>query len=73
MTSFVLISKFKDKISGFNSAIDMGAGIGRIAKSLLVKRFKEVDLLEPAEIQINQARVNVPEIKNFYHESMQGF
>jgi len=28
----------------------MGAGIGRIAKKLLIPRFKEVDLLEPAEV-----------------------
>ena len=43
-----LLDEFKDHISGFNSAIDMGAGIGRISKELLIPRFKEVDLLEPA-------------------------
>ena len=40
--------KYKQKISGFDNAIDMGAGIGRISKALLTKRFKNVDLLEPA-------------------------
>ena len=73
MTSFVLISQFKDKISGFNTAIDMGGGIGRVSKALLTKRFKEVDLLEPAEVQINQAKIDVPEIRKFYNESMQSF
>ena len=43
-----LLDDFKGHISGFNSAIDMGAGIGRISKELLIPRFKEVDLLEPA-------------------------
>lgn len=60
MTSFVLIMKFKDKISSFENAIDMGAGIGRISKDLLLKRFKHVDLLEPAEVQMEGAKVNVP-------------
>ena len=53
-------------MSGFNSAIDMGAGIGRISKDLLCKRFKVVDLLEPAEIQMEEAKKNVPQIRNFY-------
>ena len=60
MTSFVLIMKFKQKISGFDNAIDMGAGIGRISKDLLLKRFKNVDLLEPAEVQMSEAKKNVP-------------
>ena len=47
-----MIEDFKDKISGFNTAIDLGAGIGRIAKATLIPRFSEVDLVEPAEIQI---------------------
>jgi AdoMet dependent proline di-methyltransferase len=45
-----MIDDFKDRISGFNTAIDMGAGIGRISKATLIPRFKEVDLVEPAEI-----------------------
>ena len=34
-----MIEDIKDRISGFNSAIDMGAGIGRIAKAILIPRF----------------------------------
>ena len=51
-TSFDLMTKFKHKFLGLNSAIDMGAGIGRISKAVLTKCFKEVDLLEPSETQI---------------------
>jgi hypothetical protein len=43
-----MIEMFKDRISGFANAIDCGAGIGRITKETLLKRFKHVDLLEPA-------------------------
>lgn len=49
-TSAAMIDEFKDRISGFMSAIDLGAGIGRISKTTLIPRFKEVDLVEPAEI-----------------------
>lgn len=45
-----MIKDFSDRISGFNSAIDLGAGIGRISKTTLIPRFKEVDLVEPSEI-----------------------
>ena len=43
-----MIEMFKDRISGFTNAIDCGAGMGRITKTTLLKRFKHVDLLEPA-------------------------
>lgn len=49
-TSASMINEFKDRISGFMTAIDLGAGIGRISKTTLIPRFKEVDLVEPAEI-----------------------
>jgi hypothetical protein len=55
-----MITDFSDRISGFKTAVDMGAGIGRIAKTTLVPRFTEVDLVEPAEIQIEKAKLNVP-------------
>ena len=59
-TSAKMITDFSDRISGFKTAVDMGAGIGRIAKTTLVPRFAEVDLVEPAEIQIEKAKLNVP-------------
>ena len=43
-----MIEMFKDRISGFTDANDCGAGMGRITKTTLLKRFKHVDLLEPA-------------------------
>ena len=54
-TSIELLRAYKNHISGFNRVIDMGAGIGRVTKALLIPRFKEVDILEPSEIQLNQA------------------
>lgn len=45
-----MISDFSKRISGFNSAIDLGAGIGRVAKATLIPVFTEVDLLEPAKV-----------------------
>lgn len=65
-TSAQMLQDFKDKISGFRTAIDMGAGIGRISKTTLLPKFQEVDLVEPAEIQIQKARENVPQIRKFY-------
>ncbi len=59
-TSGQMIDDMRDRISGFDRAIDLGAGIGRIAKTTLVPRFAAVDLLEPSEAQINKARENVP-------------
>ena len=49
-TSRKMISDFADRISGFRTAVDMGAGIGRIAKVTLLPKFEEVDLVEPAKI-----------------------
>ena len=39
ITSMAMIEKFKDRISGFQNAIDCGAGIGRITKETLLKCF----------------------------------
>lgn len=66
VTSLKMLEEFKDEISGFNSAVDLGAGIGRISKTTLLPRFKEVDLVEPAKIQIDKAKENVPQIRKFY-------
>jgi len=61
-----MIDEMAGAISGFNTAIDLGAGIGRIAKATLCPRFKEVDLLEPTEVQIGRAKEYVPEVRKFY-------
>ena len=64
--SLKMIEKFKDRISGFESAIDCGAGIGRITKETLLKKFKNVDLLEPAPTLIDEAKKQVPQVRSFY-------
>ena len=65
-TSRNMIVKFSKEISGFNKAIDCGAGWGRITKDVLVPKFKVVDLLDPAEEQVKKAREYVPEVRNFF-------
>ena len=69
-TSQKMLSDFADRISGFNTAVDMGAGIGRIAKVTLLPKFKEVDLVEPAVAQIDHAKENVPQIRKFYCQGL---
>lgn len=68
-----MIAKFDKEISGYNSAIDCGAGWGRITKEVLIPKFKEVDLLEPAPLQIEKAREYVPEVRNFFLMGLQAF
>ena len=65
-TSRCMIEEARPYISGFDQALDCGAGIGRIAKTTLLPVFKAVDLLEPAPVQIEEAKKNVPNVRNFY-------
>ena len=58
-------------ISGFDQALDCGAGIGRISKETLLPRFLDVDLLEASPVQIEGAKKNVPTVRNFFCEGMQ--
>ena len=41
-------------------AFDVGAGIGRITKELLLDHFEEVDLLDQSPKQIEEAKKYVP-------------
>ncbi len=68
-----MIDDFSERISGFRTAIDMGAGIGRISKVTLLPKFKEVDLVEPASVQLGKAKENVPQIRKFYLNGLQDF
>jgi len=68
-----MIKKYHNQISGYESAIEMGAGIGRVSKATLLPRFKNVDLLEPAPAQIKEAESNVPDIRKFYNMGMQEY
>ena len=68
-----MIEEQRDRITGFESAIDCGAGIGRILKEVLKPYFENVDLLEPSKVQIDEARNFVPETREFYHCGLQEF
>jgi protein N-terminal methyltransferase len=57
-TSCVFIDSFKDTIT-HGRALDCGAGIGRVTKSVLLPRFAKVDLIEPSDIQIEKAKTFV--------------
>ena len=65
-TSRNMIMGQKDNISGFDSALDCGAGIGRIAKETLKPMFNEVDILEPSKTQIDEAKTFFSEGRQFY-------
>ncbi|CCE66104.1 hypothetical protein TPHA_0O01360 [Tetrapisispora phaffii CBS 4417] len=60
-------------------AIDVGAGIGRITKTLLHKHCDEIDLLEPVKPFVAQMRVELDEeiasgkVKNIFDIGMQDF
>ena len=71
ITSVKMIELSKSHISGFDSALDCGAGIGRVTKEILLPRFKHVDLLEPASVLLDQAKVEVPSARSFYCHGME--
>ena len=54
-------------------AFDVGSGIGRITKDLLLGYFPKVDLLDQSPKQIEEARTYVPEADNFYCAGFQDF
>ncbi len=60
MSSIELIRNYEETISGFNSAIDVAGGIGRISKEILVPLFETVDFLDQSSVQINVAKLSVP-------------
>lgn len=72
-TSNMMIEEQKERISGFDEVLDCGAGIGRISKATLKPYFDKVDLLEPAAVQLEQAKTYFPEGRNFYCAGMQEF
>ena len=59
----------------FGYALDCGAGIGRVTKGLLLKKFDTVDLLEPIAKYIEKAKhfVDSPQAKEFFECSLQEF
>lgn len=72
-TSRTMINTYKDMLPSLNSALDCGAGIGRITKSVLKPIFENVDLVEPSAVQLNEARIYCSEGRNFYQQGLQEF
>ena len=60
-----MLTECKQHISGFNQALDCGGGIGRVAKAVLLPLFDNVDLLDQSKVQIAEARVQVPQVRDF--------
>lgn len=55
--------------------VDVGAGIGRVSKNLLLTVFDKVSLLECTESFIEKARENIPveKIDKIFSSTMQDF
>ena len=49
-TSTRMIQQFKHMLPALDSALDCGAGIGRITKKVLKPVFANVDLCEPSSV-----------------------
>lgn len=47
----------------FGRALDMGAGIGRVAEGMLLQRFQAVDLVEPCEKYLTAAKENLGRLR----------
>lgn len=61
-----MIESFKHMMPSMGLALDCGAGIGRIAKKVLLPKFTNVDLLEPSVVQLDEAKNYCPGARNFY-------
>lgn len=64
--SVKVFKEFVGLLPSTKRAFDVGAGIGRVTKFVLNDVFEEIDLLDQSPVQIEQARKEVPFVKNFY-------
>eukprot|EP00347_Sterkiella_histriomuscorum_P023272 403335282 len=73
-TSCNFLDSFKTKI-GHVRALDCGAGIGRVTKSVLLDRFDFIDLVEPSQVQLDKAReyIGSDKVQNLYCKGLQEF
>ena len=53
--------------TGSLHALDCGAGIGRVTKEFLIRNFQVVDLVEPADNLLNQARIELESLTHYDH------
>ena len=49
----------------------MGGGNGRVAKEILLPKFKHVDLADFSLKMLEGAKKNVPNVRNFYNYGIQ--
>ena len=69
-----MIDSHSSLMPAMNSALDCGAGIGRVAKEVLKPRFNFVDLVEPSKVQMDQARVYCKKVaREFYEVGLEEF
>ena len=63
-----MIQDYKSHMPSLKLALDCGAGIGRVTKTVLKDYFAKVDLLEPSKKQIMEARKYCKdEARNFFN------
>jgi protein N-terminal methyltransferase len=55
------------------TAVDCGAGIGRVSRDLLLKMYPVVDLVEPSRNLLEKAKLTVPSARNFLQCALQDF
>ena len=68
-----MIKHASGMISGHLTAIDIGGGVGRTAKTILTQFFSEVDLVERDPRFIQEAKKLVPSVRNFYCQDLRDF
>ena len=54
-------------------AVDCGAGVGRVSRDFLIKKFPVIDLVEPSGHLLEKAKVSVPSARSFIQLPLQHF
>ena len=68
-----MFKEFVTYLPSTGRALDAGAGIGRVTKTILNEVFSSIDLNEQSKVQIDQAKKYVPFVENFYNCGFQDF
>lgn len=73
--SKMFLNKLKTSLPGSSLVLDVGAGIGRVSKDLLLNFFDKVSLLECTQSFIVKARETIPcdKIDKIFPVTMQEF
>eukprot|EP00747_Dinoflagellata_sp_TGD_P168866 gnl/TRDRNA2_/TRDRNA2_196291_c0_seq1.p1 gnl/TRDRNA2_/TRDRNA2_196291_c0~~gnl/TRDRNA2_/TRDRNA2_196291_c0_seq1.p1 ORF type:complete len:250 (+),score=45.62 gnl/TRDRNA2_/TRDRNA2_196291_c0_seq1:135-884(+) len=72
---FLELIKKGSRPPNWGRVLDCGAGIGRVARGLLLNFFQRVDLVEPNQKLLSQARVELtdPRVEQFILSTLQNF